>query len=200
MAGAEKLIEKILSDAQRDADQTLRESEEKKQAMREKQQRDIEKRKAQIARKSDESVLENKKRLAAVYDLEYRKQLLSAKQDMMQEAKTLAMQKLAALSDADYLSLLKRRLVECAAGGQGSIIVSQDDTRLDNAFVADVNKALQEKYGTGAVTLSDKRRDIRGGFIYVNGGLEIDVSLDALLDQAWQQCETDVAALLFDND
>ncbi len=199
MAGAEKLIEKILGDARRDADMYLSESEEKKQAMREKLSRDIEKRTAEIDRMAVASISENKKRLAAVYDLEYRKQLLSAKQEIMGEAKALAMQKLMALSSVDYLALLKQRLLSCAVGGQGGIIISKNETRIDNAFIADVNTALKEKYGKGSLTLLDERRDFSGGFIYVDGGLEIDVSLEALLNEAWQQSETEVAAVLFDN-
>ncbi len=199
MAGAEKLIEKILGDARRDADMYLSESEEKKQAMREKLSRDIEKRTAEIDRMAVASISENKKRLAAVYDLEYRKQLLSAKQEIMGEAKALAMQKLMALSSDDYLALLKQRLLSCAVGGQGGIIISKNETRIDNAFIADVNTALKEKYGKGSLTLLDERRDFSGGFIYVDGGLEIDVSLEALLNEAWQQSETEVAAVLFDN-
>ena len=43
-----------------------------------------------------------------------------------------------------------------------------------------------------------ERRDIDGGFVYIDGGMEIDVSLGALMDEAWQQAETQVAAVLFD--
>lgn len=197
MAGAEKLIEKIIGDAQRDAESYWHEAEEKKQAMRDKLGKDIEKRKAEIDRMSDEAVRENKKRMAAVYDLEYRKQLLVAKQEMMAEAKALAMQKLSSLPDDQYLSLLKQRLIDCAANGHGGIIVSKSEKRINASFLRDVNKALKNACGTGEVQLLKETRDISGGFVFVDGGLEIDMSLEALLSEAWQQSETDVAAVLF---
>ncbi|NLT98281.1 MAG: hypothetical protein GXW96_09075, partial [Christensenellaceae bacterium] len=87
MPGAEKLIEKILGDAQRDAEASWADVEAKKQALRDKTLREIERRKAEIERMADETIAENKKRMAAVYDLEYRKQLLAAKQEMMQKAR-----------------------------------------------------------------------------------------------------------------
>jgi len=197
LAGAEKLIEKIIGDAQRDAEVYWNEAEEKKQAMRDKLNKEIDKRKAEIVRLSDEAVRENKKRMAAVYDLEYRKQLLCAKQEMMGEAKTLAMQKLSSLSDDQYLAVLKQRLIDCAVSGKGGIIVSKNEKLIDKAFLHDINKALKKSFGTGELELLSEKRDFTGGFVYVDGGLEIDMSLEALLGEAWQQSETDVAAVLF---
>ncbi len=197
MAGAEKLIEKILGDAQRDAESYWNDAEEKKKVMRDKLNKDIEKRKAEISRLADETVRENKKRLAAVYDLEYRKQLLAAKQEIMGEAKALAMQKLTGLPDDQYVSLLKQRLFACAVSGTGGIIVSKSETRIGQPFIDDVNKTLKAKYGRGEIKLLTEKRSFAGGFVYVDGGLEIDMSLEALLGEAWQQSETDVAAALF---
>ena len=198
MAGAEKLIKKILADAQRDAESLWADADEKKQSLREKSLRDIERRKAEIERMAADSVVENRKRMAAVYDLEYRKQLLSAKQEMMQQARSLALTKLRSLDDASYLKLMKQRLIACAASGTGSIAVAPGETRLNAAFIADVNAWLKQSAGQGSVTLLSEPRSISGGFVYVSGGMEIDVSLEALLDEAWQQSETEVAAVLFE--
>ena len=178
---------------------TWAEAEEKKQALRDKTLREIERRKEEIERLAAQSVVENKKRLAAVYDLEYRKQLLEAKQDMMHKARLLALEKLRTLSDESYLSLMKERLISCAATGKGGIAVSPGETRLDKAFLKDVNAVLKKSAGCGEVTLLSEPRDISGGFVYINGGMEIDVSLEALLDEAWQQAETEVAAVLFES-
>ena len=198
MPGAEKLIEKILADAQLDAESVWADADEKKQTMRDKVMRDIERRKAEIERMAADSIVENKKRMAAVYDLEYRKQMLSAKQEMMQQARSLALEKLRSLDDASYLKLMKQRLIACAASGTGGIAVAPDETRLNAAFIADANAWLKQSAGQASVTLLPEPRNISGGFVYVNGGMEIDVSLEALLDEAWQQSETDVAAVLFE--
>ena len=198
MAGAEKLIEKILNDAQRDAEAAWAEAEAKKQALREKTLREIERRKAEIERMADEAIAENKKRMAAVYDLEYRKQLLTAKQEMMQKAREAALTRLRALDDQAYVALMKKRLLECASSGTGAIAISPGETRLDAAFLADVNAELKKTAGRGELQLLPERRDIDGGFVYIDGGMEIDVSLGALMDEAWQQVETQVAAALFD--
>ena len=198
MAGAEKLIEKILNDAQRDAEAAWAEAEAKKQALRDKMLREIERRKAEIERMADEAIVENKKRMAAVYDLEYRKQLLAAKQEMMQKAREAALTRLRALDDKSYIALMKRRLLECASSGTGAIAVSPGETRLDAAFLADVNAELKKTAGRGELQLLPERRDIDGGFVYIDGGMEIDVSLSALMDEAWQQAEMQVATVLFE--
>jgi len=198
MPGAEKLIEKILGDAQRDAEASWADVEAKKQALRDKTLREIERRKAEIERMADETIAENKKRMAAVYDLEYRKQLLAAKQEMMQKAREAALVRLRALDDKSYIALMKKRLLECASSGTGAIAVSPGETRLNEAFLADVNAELKKTVGRGEIKLLPERRDIDGGFVYIDGGMEIDVSLRALMDEAWQQAETQVAAVLFE--
>ena len=198
MPGAEKLIEKILGDAQRDAEASWADVEANKQALRDKTLREIERRKAEIERMADEAIAENKKRMAAVYDLEYRKQLLAAKQEMMQKAREAALVRLRALDDKSYIALMKKRLLECASSGTGAIAVSPGETRLNEAFLADVNAELKKTVGRGEIKLLPERRDIDGGFVYIDGGMEIDVSLRALMDEAWQQAETQVAAVLFE--
>lgn len=198
MPGAEKLIEKILSDAQRDAEAAWADVEAKKQALRDKTLREIERRKAEIERMVDEAIVENKKRMAAVYDLEYRKQLLAAKQEMMQKAREAALTRLRTLDDKSYIALMKKRLLECAPSGTGDIAVSPGETRLNEAFLADVNAELKKTVGRGELKLLPERQDIDGGFVYIDGGMEIDVSLRALMDEAWQQAEMQVAAVLFE--
>ena len=60
MAGAEKLIEKILDDAQRDAEAAWADVEAQKQALRDKTLREIERRKAEIERMANGAIAENK--------------------------------------------------------------------------------------------------------------------------------------------
>ena len=197
MADAQKLIDKIISDAEHDAQSYRLDAQQKQQEMRAQLERSIEKRKAEIQRMAQDAVRENKKRLAAVYDLEYRKQLLAAKQEVMQQVKARALDKLCALDKQAYLGLLKNRLIACTEAGEGGIIVSKNEKHIDAAFLDDVNKSLKASAGKGDITLLSEKRTMRGGFVYVKGGLEIDVSLEALLDEAWQQSETQIAAELF---
>ena len=184
LASAEKLIEKIRDDAQRDAEQYWQEAEAKKHALREALERDIQKTTAQIERGATDTSAENERRMAAVYDLEYRKQLLAAKQDMMSKARERALDMLLKLSDADYVALMKKRLIGCAGSGEGAIAIGRDEKRIGEPFLSDVNTELKKTLGKGNMTLLPERRDIRGGFIYLAGGMEINMSLEAQLNEA----------------
>ena len=199
MAGADKLLEKIGADAQADAEKYWQDAETKKKQLRDKLLRDIDKRKAEIEKMAEKAGVEKKKRMAAVYDLEYRKMLLAAKQEMMGKAKELAAEKLSSLDDAAYVKLMGEKLAECAADGTGEIAVADGEKRLNDAFLKDVNKQLKAKRGKGEVKLSEQKRNIEGGFVYITGGLEINMSLASLLEQAWQDVETQVAAVLFED-
>ena len=198
LTGAEKLIEKIRDDAQRDTERYWQDAEAKKSVLREALERDINKTTAQIERGTAESAEENERRMAAVYDLEYRKQQLAAKQQMMGKAKNLALELLLALDDAAYIALVKKRLIGCAVSGEGTIAIGREEKRLDAAFLQDVNAELKKTVGKGNVTLLPERRDIRGGFIFVEGGMEINMSVGAQLNEAWHESETEVARILFE--
>ena len=198
MADAQKLIDKIISDAQRDAQSYWQEAEQKKRELKEKTNRAIEKRKAEIERMANDAIRENQKRLEAVYDLEHRKQLLAAKQEIMAATKARALDMLCSLDKAAYLKLMRQRLLACAPDGEGGIVISANEKHIDAAFISEVNSALHKATGKGAVALLPQKRDMRGGFVYINGGLEIDVSLEALLEEIWQQQETAIAAVLFE--
>lgn len=199
MAGAEKLIKKIAGDAQRDAEKYWQDVQDKKEQLRTQLLREIDKRKTEIEKMAQVAGVEKKKRMAAVYDLEYRKQLLAAKQDMMQKAKALAMQKLVKLDDKSYLALMKKELISCAEDGTGAIAIAKGEQRLSEKFLEDVNKELNAKVGKGQVKLHDEARDIAGGFVYIREGLEINMSLNSQLNEAWQDVETQVAAVLFED-
>lgn len=198
LAGAEKLIEKIAGDAQRDAEQYWQDSEVKKQAMRGAVEHEIGGTVARIERDTAETLKENERRMAAVFDLESRKQLLAAKQEMMGKAKGLALELLLSLDDNAYISLMKKKLLECAKSGEGAIAVGKAEKRLGEAFLKDVNTELKKAAGKGAVTLLNERRDIGGGFVYIEGGMEVNMSLEALLNEAWHEAETDVSRILFE--
>lgn len=198
MAGAEKLIEKIIGDAEAEAAKLRQDADDKISAMRLELERDLEQQKALLEKESADASLEKKRRMAAVYDLEYRKQLLAAKQEMMGKARALALEKLLALSDAQYLALMKRRLLACAESGEGAVAISKDEKRLDDKFLADVNGELKSTAGKGALTFAAEKRGISGGFVYISGGMEINVSLEALLAEAWTDSEAEVAAILFE--
>ncbi len=200
MAGAEKLIEKILADAQVDAEKLWQDAENKKSALHDELMRDIDKQKARIEKEAGAAAEERTRRMAAVADLEYRKMLLAAKQEMMQKAKDLALEKLASLDDAQYTSLMKNRLLECAKSGEGEIAVSKKEKKLDEAFLKEVNNELKSTTGKGNITFHPEKRDMLGGFIYIDGGMEINMSLVALLNESWQASETDVAGVLFESE
>ena len=198
LAGAEKLIGKIAGDAQRDAEQYWHDAGIKKQAMREAVEREIESATAQIERDTAETLKENERRMAAVFDLEGRKQILVTKQDVMVKAKDLVLELLLALDDAAYVSLMRKKLLECAKSGEGVIAIGRDEKRLGAAFLQDINVALKKTVGKGEITLLPERRDIRGGFVYTEGGMEINMSIEALQGEAWHESETDVSRILFE--
>ncbi len=120
------------------------------------------------------------------------------KRGVLDLAFTKAVDDITALPDDKFCGLMTRLLLECAESGTGEICVAKSDTkRLGEAFLVKANAALKERCGKGEIVLSKDTCDKKGGFVYRKGGMEMDCSVEAVVAQAREQMETEVAAILF---
>ncbi len=196
-----KLIEKILSEAKAVANAEKKNADEKAREILGKAEQ-----KAKDARERADAgaaaeAEDRKKRIQSVYDLEHKKDILAMKRDVLDTAFSKAENDIAALPDADYCGLMTRLLLECAESGTGEICVADaDKKRLGADFLAKANAALKEKTGKGEVTLNPGSNGKKSGLVYRKGGMEIDCSVTAVVTLAREQMETDVAAILFDDE
>ena len=60
-----------------------------------------------------------------------------------------------------------------------------------------VNSATAQITGTGLLTLSEETRPIRGGFILVDGPVEVNCSFEAMLRLQREKLEKPAAEILF---
>ena len=60
-----------------------------------------------------------------------------------------------------------------------------------------VNSAAAQITGTGLLTLSEETRPIRGGFIMVDGPVEVNCAFEAMVRAQREQLEKPVAEILF---
>jgi len=198
LSDPKNLIDKIISDAQKIAEAETTAAQNKADDI-------IKKAKAkasEIAKKAKLDALkeaeERKRRVKSVYDLEYKKDVLAMKRDVLNDAFTAVIDDIVKLDDETYLALMTRLLVECSPSGDGSVCVAKGDKkRLSDAFIMRANKTLKETVGVGEITLLKETCDKKGGFVYVNGGLEIDCSVEAVVALAREAIETDAAEKLF---
>jgi len=196
-----KLIEKILSEAkekaafetktmQFKADEVLIKAEEKA---------------AKILKKAVDNAkveaVDRKRRVKSVYDLAHKKDVLSMKREVLDTVFEKAIDDFATLDKAAYKEFMLKLLLSCSPDGKGSIKVSKNDTaKLDTDFLNKANDALKGAVGAGNITLESETCDKKGGFIYFNGGMEMDCSVEAVITLKREGCETQVAQILFEEE
>ncbi len=143
---------------------------------------------------------ELKERMISAAGLENRNLLLSEKQRLIQEAFENALRALETLPNDRYREIVKKLLR--GIGGEGEIIVSSKDAkRLGNNFLAEVNRELKSRPGkSGQIRFSQEQREMRGGFVLRRGRHEINASFEAILQEKWEELESELDRILFGED
>lgn len=143
--------------------------------------------------KAEAQAAQTAQRAEAAGALEGRKWVLGAKQQLLEDTFALALSKLRALPQAEYVDLLSRLLVDAAQGGEEVIFNQADRAQVGKAVVTAANDRLKN----GSLTLSSETRDITGGFILKAGPVEINCALETLVEQEKEAMSASVAARLF---
>ena len=189
---------------------------------------------AQAKRESEEilargrrAASERLERLKSAARMEGGKLELAAKQEVLNEAFGLALEKLCTLPEEAYIALLTRLVLEASSTGKEQLIFSaRDRARVGKQVVVAANEALVSQVvpelpeaitgswmgallgkvvhstaalvtGTGMLTLSEETRPIRGGFILVDGDMEVNCAFDVMIQLQRESLEREAAEILF---
>lgn len=227
MDGIETITAKILDDARLQAaqleEQTCQQEQKLAQQYEQRAQRECQ----VILDQGRAAAQERKERLMSAAGLERRKLELAAKQQVLDEAFVLALDKLCSLPEEDYVAVLAAMAVRAARTGQEQLIFSPADrARVGKRVVMAANEALVRKEvpnlpeslsqtrvgelldrvvqgaaalvtGAGQLTLSEKTRPIRGGFVMSDGRVETNCSFETLVRMQREKLEREVADTLF---
>ncbi|MDD3839531.1 MAG: V-type ATP synthase subunit E [Clostridia bacterium] len=198
MGGPEKIKEKIIDEAREKADQITGKAKKKADEMMEKAQQQADKKKNDILNKAKEDAEQRKERIMSVAQLEMKKDILSAKQDMIQKSFDEVLNKIQSLEKSRYQDILLGMFLDNVQTGEEEVIISSSDVdRLDNEFIDRVNAELVKTGKKGKLKLSEEKRDIRGGFILKSGGIEINSSFEAMIRMEKEKIEPEIAQILF---
>ena len=118
MEGIEKITAKIAQDAQAEISQLMAETDQKVQAVRANAAAQARQEANDIVEKGRAAASERLERLSSASQMERRKLELAAKQEVLGEAFDLALEKLCALPEQEYIALLTRLALEASSSGK----------------------------------------------------------------------------------
>ncbi|MBS7365368.1 MAG: V-type ATP synthase subunit E [Oscillospiraceae bacterium] len=199
MNGIDRITDRIEADAREQAKAIIAEAEAKCAEIRKENEKKAQERYLQLIRngtKDCESGLERRKSAA---EMDAKKSVLALKQDCVAEAFDMAKRRLADMPEDSYVGFLASLAASAAADGSGEIVLSaRDRERCGKAVLERANAALAAKGLTPALTLAADSREISGGLILRQGGVEVNCSIEALVEALKGPMTADVARTLFE--
>ena len=228
MNGLDKIIDRIQADAQSEIDALTAQARAQAGAIRADYDAWARELEQTILDKGRQDAAEQSRRMESLAALEGRKQLLAAKQEMLAKAFDLALEKLLALPEEEYVELLSDLCAKAALTGREEVIFSEKDRdKVGKKVVARANEKLAKQVapklpqevtsstagailnkvvtagsallaGTGMLTVAQQTRPIRGGVILAGDGVEVNCAFETLVRLSRSQLEREVAAILFE--
>ena len=138
-------------------------------------------------------------RLGSMAQLEAKKQVLREKQTLIGEAFDRAVELMRTLPDAEYTKLGAYLTADAAVTGNEKVILSAADReKFGPAVVEKANAVRAGRNQPAGLTLAEETRPISGGAILSDGQVEMNCSLDVLVNAGKGELAGEVAKILFD--
>lgn len=196
MNGIEKIMERIIQNAEQEIAEVSREAQAKAE--------EITARYTEAARKEEDEILsrgrtaaeERMERLAGAALLDSRKLELSAKQEMLNRSFDTALERLMSLPENEYAALLARLAAKASRNGKEEILLSEEDqSRVGEKIVQEANRLIP---GGGSFSLAKDTPQIKGGLILRDEDIEINCTFESLIRRLKSELATELAGVLFD--
>lgn len=187
-----QVIEKILSEAQSNADKIKKAADEKATQEQQTHQALLDAFNSETERLANQKLEEAKSQMLASARMEAARQLLKVKRDILDETFGLAAEKIKTMNRDDYQSLMEKLILASVRTGSEEVVVDKNENRIDAGFIEHLNGKANYK-----LKLSDRRADIGAGFILQEGKIRVNGSLKVLLETARENLQAELAGELF---
>lgn len=195
MKGIEKITARIAADAEA-ANSAVREESAKRIAeIRAEYEKKAQEQSTAILRAGERDAQQMVSRVERTAQLEAKRQLLGVKQEMVSQAFELAKRKFAQLPQAEYVAYLSRQIVAACSGDAQLVLNAADKEAYGAQLETAVNGLLK---GKGSITVAEETADIIGGFILKQGNVEVNGTVDILLELIRGELAAQVAQVLFE--
>ena len=219
MDGIEKITARIRADADAELAQLREQTEAQILEIQTQSKTQADQERTAILARGRRAAEERLERLKSAAQLERRKLELAAKQEVLSEAFEQALEKLCALPEVlQAVSTGREQLVfsprDRSRIGKQVVVAANEalvkevapelpdslaDSRVGALLGKVVNSAAAQITGTGLLSLSEETRPIRGGFILVDGPVEVNCSFETLFRLQREKLEKQAAEILFGN-
>jgi V/A-type H+-transporting ATPase subunit E len=193
---AEQVIEKILSQAKAEAQTLLAEAKKKADAQKAKLRTELAEYEKQTEAMAAAAAEDKRQRMLAGSRMSNATALLTAKAELLDEVFKKAQERVIQLPDEQYKTLMTKLMTQAVQTGDEEVLVGKEERRINDEFIKQINRQLGTGF-KGNLRLSDRRVPIKGGFILSRGKVQMNASVDVLIERLRETMETELAAKLF---
>ncbi len=198
MNGIQKIIDRIEADAAAEQAQIKADAEARCAEIEAQYTETAQAEYQKIITDGEKLIKQRLERQTSAAALEAKKQVLAAKQEMVQAAFERAARLLSELPDAQYIKLLAQLAADASRTGSEMLAFSaRDVSRVGESVKNEANALLRQSSKDANLTVSPDVRNIRGGVIVINGNIETNCSLDALVSMQRNALSGRIAEKLF---
>lgn len=192
MNGLERITGRIEAEAKSEIDAILEEGRAQTQRVVDSWRARIDEETRALAAKNEKAAAEREERLKSAAEMDERKTILAAKQEMVEQAYALALDKLCSLPEDEKVKLLAGLLARASSTGTEEALFSEADQAVGAKAVAAANEGSGKK-----LALSKEIAPIRGGFILRDKNVEVNCAFETLVRLQKAETAGAVAKLLF---
>lgn len=190
MAGLDKILEHINSEAESEVKKVITEAENEAAEIVIKANKNADLQMKVLSERLETEHQDKLKRGESAASLKEKRMILEAKQQMIQEVIESSKESLYRLSEKEYFETLVKMANKYSTGENGQLLLNEADL---NRVPSDFDKKIESVN----LKLSNETREIKGGFVLVYGDIEENCSFEALFAAAKENLQDKVGTLLF---
>lgn len=195
---AEKIVEKILSDARAEAQRLLESAQQQANHIREQARAEAQRQRELILAQAHEEAQSRRRAQLATAQAASRNAVLAARRAVLDKVFAEVSARLTVLPLNEYRNWLSQLIVQAAETGEEELILSASDKQaLGDGFLKEVNTQLVKQGKKGTLRFSAETRTVGRGFVLKGRNSEINATVQTLLRQAQNELEIEVARMLF---
>ena len=198
MIGTERIVSHIRDEAQAEKDAALAQAKAAAEGIAAEFAKKAEAEAEEMIRAGKEAAEQRVLRQERTNRLEARKDILGLKQGLVTAAFDKARQAILALDEDKYVAFLAAQAGAAALTGSEEVVLGKADRERLGARIVEAANAAAAKRGLAAdMKLSDAVLPADGGLVLRRGSIEVNCTLDKLLEMSHSSLDAEVASVLF---
>jgi V/A-type H+-transporting ATPase subunit E len=199
MTGIDKITAHIEADAQAEAKAVLDDAYAKAKESIAEYDRLAHEEYVRIIQEGVKDCEDKVQRMQRLANMEAKKAVLAVKQDIINKAFVAAQDKIVNLPEDEYVEFLAKLASLSAKTGQEEIILNQrDKEKYGPRVVIAANEKVADKGLVGNLQLSNDVGGFAGGLILRQGSIEINSTIEILIELCRDEMSAQLAEVLFD--